>query len=278
MAIIVNNRCLENRLVALGLPDGATAFVHGNTFKRTGGGAPPLVAIKSGSTAVFSNNSVTGGGVAGLLAQGRILAVGNSFHGKGPGQGSAIWVWKGSTIAVAHNRFDGYRNAINASDSKVTAIDNLVSRFEKAAIVVRKPSAASHAFDTIALSDNPQFIAASVDGQNQAAGNGNVIKPTTAAGDLPETLGRFWPTAKKTAVAQPTESRTQTIENGHWKLVVVTKDGKATYRLYDLKSDPQEATDRSEHLEQIVFHLRGLLEKQAGGGYKATLKGGRPGR
>jgi hypothetical protein len=234
--------------------------------------------VKGDSTAVFSNNSVTGGGVAGLLVQGRVLVVGNTFHGKGPGQGSALWVWKGSTLAVAHNRFDGYRNAVNASESKVTAADNLVSRFEKAAIIVRKSSAPYHVLNTTALADNPQFTAASLDDRKPATDDGNVVKPTSAAKDLPTTLGRFWPTASETATPKPAEPRTESVEDGRWKLVAATNSRKTTYVLYDLKSDPQGTIDRSEHLEQIVFRLRGLLEKRSGKAYRAALRGGRPGR
>lgn len=135
--MIVGNRCIENRLVAIGLPDGATAYIHGNELLRTGGGAPPLVAVKGGSTGVVSHNSITGGGVAGVLAHGDVRIFGNRFQGAGGRQGSAVWVWKESKVTVANNRFSGYRNAVNASGSQVTATDNVTRNFEGPSIIVK---------------------------------------------------------------------------------------------------------------------------------------------
>lgn len=156
LAVIVGNRCLENRLVAIGLPDGATGYLHGNELVRTGGGAPPLVAVKGGSTGLLSHNLIRGGGVAGVLVQGTAELNGNEFQGKGPGQGSAVWVWKDSRVALTNNRFRGFRNALNASESQVTAIDNLIHEFEGSAILVRKPSLPNHVAGNVAVSSDPK--------------------------------------------------------------------------------------------------------------------------
>ena len=106
MAVVVENRCVDNSRVALGLADGANAFVHGNHFERAGG-MPPLVAIRGQSNALMTDNEIRGGGVAGILVQGRAKLDGNRFFGRGPGQGAAIWISEGSHVDVADNRIRG---------------------------------------------------------------------------------------------------------------------------------------------------------------------------
>lgn len=152
-AVICHNRCDENKLVAIGLPDGATAVIHDNELSRTDGN-PPLVAVKGGATALLSNNSIRGGGVAGVLVEGNATLINNRFEGKGPGQGSAIWVWKGSTATVSLNKFDGYRNAVNATGSRVMVSENEVRGFTGTAIIVKQSSQAAHVFGNHAISDH----------------------------------------------------------------------------------------------------------------------------
>jgi hypothetical protein len=142
-AVICDNDCLENRLVAIGLPDGAKAVIHGNRLSRTGG-MPPLVAVKGGAHAVLTDNEIRGGGVAGVLIEGRALLHQNRFLGQGPGQGTAVWVWPQSRVTVAESSFRGYRHAVNASKSEVLIADNQVQAFEKVAILVKQPSRPAH--------------------------------------------------------------------------------------------------------------------------------------
>lgn len=194
VAVIVGNKCIENRLVAIGVPDGATAYIHGNKLLRTGGGAPPLVAVKGGSTAVLSHNSISGGGVAGLLVQGDVRAMGNRFQGKGKGQGSAVWVWKKSTVTVCDNRFNGYRNAINASGSNVTATDNIVRDFQGAAIIIRKPTFPARVFANTAISNNPKDKAASIEGTKGTLEN--LLKPRGKVDDSRDSMSFLSPRPK----------------------------------------------------------------------------------
>jgi len=134
-AVICGNRCLENRLVALGLPDGATAVVADNHFERTAG-QPPLVAVRGGASALFWRNSFTGGGVAALLVQGTATVFDSRFQGRGAGQGSAVWVWKDSNVSVLTSSFAGYRDAVNASGSRIQVLDNDIHGFQQTAIRV----------------------------------------------------------------------------------------------------------------------------------------------
>ncbi|MCO6455695.1 MAG: right-handed parallel beta-helix repeat-containing protein [Pirellulaceae bacterium] len=149
-AVISRNRCVENRLVAIGLPDGSRAIIHDNFLVRTGG-TPPLVAVKGGSSAILSGNSLHGGGVAGVLVEGHAWLDGNQFQGAGPGQGSAVWVWPNSELSLTNSRFDGYRSAVQASKSAVSIRGNEVRNFEQAAIVVKQPSSPAQVHGNRAL-------------------------------------------------------------------------------------------------------------------------------
>ena len=163
VAVVVENRCVDNSRVALGLPDGATAFVHGNHFERVGG-MPPLVAIRGQSNALMTDNEIRGGGVAGILVQGRAKLDGNRFFGRGPGQGIAVWIWEGSHVDVADNRFEGYANAVNATASRVSVTGNTVQDFQKTAIIVRKPSAPPVVANNVAISTEESDTPVQVDG------------------------------------------------------------------------------------------------------------------
>ncbi len=280
VALIVGNRCLENRLVAVGLPDGATAFIHGNELKRTGGGAPPLVAVKGGSKGIVSQNSITGGGVAGVLAHGDVRIFNNRFQGAGGRQGSAVWVWKDSTVNVANNRFAGYRNAVNASGSKVTATDNVVREFSGASLIVKKPSSPPHVYGNTAISDNPKDSAADVEGAGEPAGS-NVLKKPNEVDESSSKAPAIWPLSAKQPSGESfhplINSDTEAaVQDGSWKLVA--SYGKTIhYALFNTATDPQQKTDLSAKLEQIVFRLRGKLEQQEGLQYQAEMHNG-PGR
>jgi parallel beta-helix repeat protein len=162
-AVVCGNRCIENRLVAVGLPDGATAVLADNELVRTGG-MPPLVAINGGSTALLSNNTLSGGGVAGLLLEGRAIVSGNRFQAKGRRQGSAVWVRAGSVAAIHDNSFNDYRHAVNATGSAVSVTDNTVTGFQQTAIIVRQSSQPAHVFGNTAVSNIPTDNAVIVEG------------------------------------------------------------------------------------------------------------------
>jgi parallel beta-helix repeat protein len=278
-AVIIGNRCLENRLVAVGLPDGATGFIHGNELLRTGGGAPPLVAVKGGSRGVVSYNSISGGGVAGVLVQGNVEVIGNRFQGKGPGQGSAIWVWKGSQLRASGNHVDGYRNAINASGSQVTAVGNITRAFQGPSIIVRKPSAPSRVHGNTAISRNPKDTATSVDGTVGLDGD-NVIREPKEDDETGFGRRSSWPlqTASTKGDAFHRLARTGErveVRQGPWRLVV-TYGPATTYQLFNIEDDPQGDRDLAEELEQICFRLRGVIERQQGLEFQAEMRGKKP--
>lgn len=274
VAVIVGNRCLENRLVAIGLPDGATGFIHGNELLRTEGGAPPLVAIKGGSRAVVSHNSITGGGVAGVLAEGDVQVIGNRFQGKGPGQGSAVWVWKKSTVTVANNRISDYRNALNASGSQVTAIGNVTRGFSGPSLIVKKPSAPGHVSGNTAISDNPKDSAVDLDDAPGTA-TGNVLKKPADVDESTFPKLATWPLlgerrSGETYHPLSNTGRQEIVQDGPWKLVV-TYGATTMHALFNTKADPEEKNDLSGTLDQITFRLRGLLEQRQELEYQAEM-------
>ena len=265
VAVLIGNRCLENRLVAIGLPDGATAHIQGNDLQRTGGGAPPLVAVKGGASAVLVDNRIAGGGVAGVLVQGTAQLSGNRFFGAGGKQGSAIWVWNKSTVLASGNQFTGYRNALNASGSDVTATDNAISKFSGPAIIVRKPSAPPRVHGNTAFSQNEKDRPAQVEGAPAAADN--VQKKPGKAGVPPSKWQSLWP---DTMPAGPWRKGQVTAQDGPWKLIIT--HGKPTrYELYNTQTDPQQKHNRAEALEQFTFRLRGLTEQQWAVEFKAMM-------
>ena len=281
VAVIIGNRCLENRLVAVGLPDGATGYIHGNELKRTGGGAPPLVAVKGGSRGIVSHNSITGGGVAGVLAHGDVSIFGNHFQGAGGRQGSAVWVWKDSTVNVASNRFAGYRNAVNASGSKVTATDNVTRHFSGPSMIVKKPSSPARVYGNTAISANPKDPAVDVDGGDPTSDD-NVRKEPDEVDESKYAAPQVWPLLSRDSNGDSFHTLANTnrqlvVQEGPWKLVA-TYGKMTTYALFNTASDPQEKTDLSVRLEQITFRLRGLLEKQEGLNYQAEMRGKGTGR
>ena len=162
-ATIRQNRCLENRLVAIGVTGKSTATISDNRLIRTGG-VPPLVAVKDGSTAVLSGNELTGGGVATVLVQGQATIRRNRFTGRGGKQGSAVWAWAGSTVVVHGNTFTGYRSALNAKQTRVTASDNTIHHNSGPGILVQDSPRPAHVFGNVMISDAPAAEVVRIDG------------------------------------------------------------------------------------------------------------------
>ena len=167
-ATLLDNQCLENGPVAIGVGNGASAVIRRNQLTRTGG-MPPMVAILKGSSAVITDNTISGGGVAGALVQGNAVIRGNRFEGNGPRKGGppnfAVWAHGGSEVVFSGNETDRWRHALFASGAKrVTATDNVASRFLDTAIVIQKTATPAHAFGNVALSTNAKDKAVSVSG------------------------------------------------------------------------------------------------------------------
>ncbi len=218
--------------------------------------------------------------VAGILVQGRAYAFANRFLGKGPGQGSAVWVWDGSTTMVADSFFDGYRNAVNASGSKVTATDNTIRNFEGPPIIVRKPSSPARVYGNTAVSEKAQEKPVSVEGDAENSG-GNVIKKPEEVQQATADAVATWPMPEQRADgnsyrADANSGGQAIVQDGPWKLVA-TYGETISYKLFNTDDDPQEKTDLSARLENITFRMRGLLERQEAVEFQAWMRGTAPG-
>jgi len=109
-AFMAGNHCVENKLVALGVRDNSQAILKGNLLARTGG-MPPIVAILDQSDVVAIDNDIHGGGVAGVLLKGQLVAHGNRLKGNGGGRGVAIA--QDAHATLEDNDITGYRTAVD---------------------------------------------------------------------------------------------------------------------------------------------------------------------
>jgi hypothetical protein len=153
VAIVHGNKCLDNKLVAIGVIGNSTAAITDNELSRTGG-VPPMIAVKDGSVATIQGNRITGGGVAAVLVQGRATVSGNTFTGVGAKQGNAVWVWENSTVRVSANAFSGYRTAVNSTKATVVITENTIKQFQGTAITVKDSQKPAHVHGNIAISSD----------------------------------------------------------------------------------------------------------------------------
>ncbi|MDG2220229.1 MAG: right-handed parallel beta-helix repeat-containing protein [Rubripirellula sp.] len=174
-AFIHQNQCHRNKLVAIGITQGSTAMVTDNDLSRNGG-APPLIAVKDGSVATIQNNRIAGGGVAGILVQGKVTIHGNQFQGAGKTQGNAIWVWEGSTATITNNQLDQYRAAVNASKASVNVTGNTIKRFQKVAIIVKSSTQPPLIHNNHAISSDPNSQVVDIKGMPGVLSGNEIIK------------------------------------------------------------------------------------------------------
>ncbi len=174
---ICGNRCVDNTLVAIGVTDGSTAIILKNKLSRTGG-VPPIIAVMGKSAATIRANEILGGGVAAVLLQGKGTVTDNIFVGAGEKQGNAIWIREGSRAVVSHNRFQGYRTAVNAKNAEVVVSENEISQFRGAAIHVKDSPLPAHVYGNIAISVDPEAKAIEVQGSSGIV-DGNTLKKVT---------------------------------------------------------------------------------------------------
>ncbi|MCA8999440.1 MAG: right-handed parallel beta-helix repeat-containing protein [Planctomycetaceae bacterium] len=158
-ALVIHNQCIENQMVAIGVRSESQAQILGNELKRTGG-MPPMIAIQEESRALIEGNTISGGGVAGVLVRGTATLIGNQMDGNGPRKGPgpphfAVWVHEGSTVTFVDNQVDRWRHSLSASNAEnVRVIGNTTSRFLDTAIVVVNSKQPAHVSGNVAVSDD----------------------------------------------------------------------------------------------------------------------------
>jgi hypothetical protein len=177
-AAVVDNRVIDNALVAVGIHTGWTVTLTGNELSRQGG-LPPIVMVFPGATATFSDNTIRGQGVAGIRVAGTVRADGNRFVGtslrKGGPPNFGIWALDGSDVSLSRNKFSTWRHALFASKSRVAAIENTIEDFHKTAIVVKNPSGPAAVYGNTAHSSTAGAKVVDVDGETNVVSD-NVVK------------------------------------------------------------------------------------------------------
>lgn len=179
---VEKNRVIDNATVAVGINSGWTVELTGNELSRKDG-LPPIVMVFAGAKAIFKDNVVRGGGVAGIRVAGSIEATNNHFDGTslrkvGP-PNFAIWGLKGSRITLTGNRINGWRHALQSSEGHVTATGNAISNFHRAAFVIQKPASTPKVSGNEVTTANSSDQVCLIDGEPAAADANKVVAPST---------------------------------------------------------------------------------------------------
>ncbi len=139
-AVLSDNRILENFAVAVGINSGWTVTLSGNQIARAKD-MPPLVMVFEGATALFTNNTLRGGGVAAIRVAGTIRVIGNRIEGvklsKGGPPNFGVWALPGAHVEMTGNTVSGWRHALSAEDAEILASDNSVTDSVTTAFRVR---------------------------------------------------------------------------------------------------------------------------------------------
>ncbi|MGY8767549.1 MAG: right-handed parallel beta-helix repeat-containing protein [Pirellulales bacterium] len=155
---LIGNRVIENKLVAVGINAGWTVQLSKNELSRKAG-LPPIVMVAKGATATFTENTITGGGVAGIRVAGKVNIDNNQFVGTslrkvGP-PNFAVWALPNSDITMTANKIDSWRHALLATEARVSAMNNQVSNFYKTAFMIQKSTGPNEVSNNQAVSQNP---------------------------------------------------------------------------------------------------------------------------
>lgn len=141
---LTGNRLIQNATVAVGINAGWTVTLSGNELARTNG-MPPLVMVAAGATAVFTNNTLRGGGVAAIRVAGHVTAQGNRFEGTAVRPGGppnfGVWALAGTRVELTDNTVSGWRHALFGERATVIARDNTVRDAVTAAFRLRGSAA-----------------------------------------------------------------------------------------------------------------------------------------
>jgi hypothetical protein len=154
---ILNNKVIDNALVAIGIHGGWKVRIAGNELTRKDG-LPPIVMVFKGSEADFSDNSITGSGVAGIRTEGIVRIMNNKFKcptlrkGGGPPQ-FAVWGLPGSEIVFTGNTVEGWRHALAADQATVIASHNTVSDYWQVGIRINQPTMPAVAIGNVFKTD-----------------------------------------------------------------------------------------------------------------------------
>jgi hypothetical protein len=175
---VINNRIIDNALVAIGVHPGWTVRLSGNELSREGG-LPPIVMVFKGSDATFTDNVIRGGGVAGIRVAGKVRADNNELAGTslrkvGP-PNFAIWALPGSDVTMTANKIQGWRHGLHATEAGVSASKNRVSEFHGAAFLIHKSNIPANVYGNTAISKNPDDKVLSLSGEKGVVNNNQLL-------------------------------------------------------------------------------------------------------
>lgn len=178
---VLNNRVVDNAMVAVGINLGWTVNLSGNELSRKGG-LPPIVMVFAGSEATFTDNVIRGEGVAGIRVAGVVRADRNTFQGltlrKGGPPNFAVWGLEGAKVTLTDNSFSNWRHALHASKAETIVRDNTVKDFHQSAFVIDAPSKPPVITGNIAVSSDRNAQVGRVDGQPVGVGENRVEQPS----------------------------------------------------------------------------------------------------
>ena len=186
-AHLYQNRCEENQTVAIGVDSESNVTAISNHLIRTGG-MPPMIAVKGSSTAWLIGNTIIGGGVAGVLAQGDVRVLGNEFIGNGPRKGPgpphfAVWGHEDARVSMVNNQIRGWRHGLSTNKSfSVQAVGNEIRNFIDAAIVVKNSKRRTQILSNVAYSKGDQDRCVNIEGEG-AISRENVVKIEESASE-----------------------------------------------------------------------------------------------
>ncbi len=167
-ATVVNNRVIDNQLVAVGVKSGWEVSLSGNQLSRSGG-MPPMVMIHEGADATLINNDIRGSGVAGIRVAGVARIIENSLtcesmRPSGP-PNFAVWALPGSVVNMTGNTIQGWRHGLHASEASIMAAKNQISNFHATAIVIKDSRSAAIALENLATTKDAEAQVISVSGK-----------------------------------------------------------------------------------------------------------------
>ena len=178
---VMNNRVIDNALVAIGINPGWTVQLSGNELAREGG-LPPIVMVFAGAEATFSDNVIRGGGVAGIRVAGKVRTDNNEFAGTSLRRGGppnfGIWALPGADVTMTGNKIHGWRHGLHATEAVVTATKNTVSNFHNAAFVVQKSNSPANVYGNTAITKNPKDKVVSLSGESGVVTDNELAEPS----------------------------------------------------------------------------------------------------
>ena len=158
---LMNNKVTNNALVAVGIQSGWAVTLSDNQLSRDGG-MPPIVMVFENAEAIFTDNVIKGGGVAGIRVAGKIRAEDNKLIGtdlrRGGPPNFAIWGLPGSEIALQENKINGWRHGLHATKASVVATANIVREFHSTALVLKDCIADVYNNTAISTADSDQVL------------------------------------------------------------------------------------------------------------------------